>query len=71
MSTIDNRKERNKVQVNIELPIEVREMFRLASKQRGLSMSGVLHNYIRQVILEEKSHYPELFQQQGIYDKKN
>lgn len=51
-----------KVQLNLEMPLEVREEFRIAATLKGLTMSGVLNEYIRRVIREEKQHAPELFE---------
>lgn len=50
-----------KVQINITLPLGVRENFRIAAKLHGHSMSGLVFQFILKEIREAKEQKPEAF----------
>jgi hypothetical protein len=58
---VNTQETTEEVQINVRLPLKVREEFRIAAKLRGLTMSGLLHQYIRKTIKEEKQSDPEPF----------
>lgn len=49
------------VQVNIQIPLHVREDFKIAARTKGMSMSSMIHQYIIRTIHEEKVKFPTMF----------
>ena len=49
--------------ITLRIPLRVKEEFQLVARERGLTMSAVLNQYIRQLIREEKKIAPELFEE--------
>lgn len=50
-----------RVILNLRLSPEVRDQFAIASKLRGASMSGLIHQFIVRTIREEKELSPQSF----------
>lgn len=49
------------VLMNVEIPKDLKEDFKIAAKLRGQSMSALLHQYMVKVIREEKDLRPAAF----------
>lgn len=57
----DKEKADGPVQINIQVPFDIREDFRIVAANRGFSMSNMLFQYILKVVREAKAETPEIF----------
>lgn len=51
-----------KVQINVQLPLNIREDFRRVAKAEGKSMSAMLYRYIIMTIRQARADLPEIFE---------
>lgn len=55
---------KKEVNLNVRIRSDVRDDFKIVAELRGISVSGLLHQYMVKLIREEKERDPEAFKRE-------